>query len=128
MFLALLDSYFFSMDGASYQELTEKITANWKKIDRLGDNPLHQKVKGYSEEIGMSGTLILKNIKELDGLRDIVRNGKPVTLVLPGTWEVFSVVVTDLEIKRDVFIGSGVEARKSFSSKMERYYGKKNLF
>jgi len=122
MFMALLDDYFFSMDGASYQELNEKITGNWNKIDRLGANPKHQATKGYSEEVSVSGVLILKNVKELDGLRDIVRNKKPVTLVIPGTWEVYSVVVNQLEIKRDVFIGGGVEARKSFSLKMERYY------
>jgi len=122
MFLALLDSYFFTMDGASYQELVEKITANWNKIDRLGANPKHQSTKGFSEEVSVSGLLILKSTKELDGLRDIVRKKRPVTLVLPGTWEVYSVVVNDLEIKRDVFIGGGVEARKSFSLKMERYY------
>ena len=120
--MALLDDYFFSMDGASYQELNEKITGNWNKIDRLGANPKHQATKGYSEEVSVSGVLILKNVKELDGLRDIVRNKKPVTLVIPGTWEVYSVVVNQLEIKRDVFIGGGVEARKSFSLKMERYY------
>ena len=127
MFTALIHNYFFSMDGADYQSIKEKISANWNRVNRLGSNVLHQKTNGWEEAISMSGVLILKSTGELEELKNIVKDGTPVTLVLPGTWEIFRVVVLDIDIEKDVFIGQGVEVRKKFTLNMERYHGR-NIF
>lgn len=127
MFTALLHDYFFSMDRADYQNIKEKISANWNRVNRLGSNVLHQKTNGWEETISMSGVLILKSTGELEELKNIVKKGIPVTLVLPGTWEIFRVVVLDIDIEKDVFIGQGVEVRKKFTLNMERYHGENTL-
>lgn len=121
--LGLLDIYIFESNKNGYQKLTEKLHCNYESIKRLGNNPKIQSVGGYQESWDLEGTLILKNIYTLTPLKLLAKLKKPITLILPNDIMIYRVVITDIDIEKDIFLKGGEEVRKKFKVNLERYYG-----
>ena len=54
--LAQIDEVVFEVNS-NIDELLEKFSFNFSKIDRIGNNPTYQRVNGYEHEIGLVGIL-----------------------------------------------------------------------
>ena len=57
--LAQIDNLVFQVDS-NINELLEKFSFNFSKVDRTGDNPTYQKANGYEHEISFGGYFVLK--------------------------------------------------------------------
>ena len=122
MSLAMIGDFTFEMNDASFQNINESFSFGWSRNERLYNHPVHMKKNLSSHKLTVSGTLILKKVYALDALIAVADRKEPVEFVILDNDRVFWVVITDLTIDKDVFLETGVEVRKKFSLKMERYY------
>ena len=117
--LAQIDDTVFKTDS-NIDELLEKFSFNFSKIDRIGNNPTYQKINGYELEISFNGYFVLKNLNELNPLKELGKKGKPVWFVSKNSN--FLVIITSLTIKKSKFLKSGEFIKQAFEISLKRYF------
>lgn len=117
--LAQLDDVVFETNS-NIAELLEKFTFNFSKIDRIGNNPTYQKVNGYEHEITFSGYFILKKLSELDDLKQVGMDKKPIYFISKDSH--FLVIIETLTINKSLFLKSGEYIKQGFEITLKRYF------
>ena len=117
--LAQIDEVIFEVDS-NIEELLEKFSFNFSKIDRIGNNPTYQKTNGYELEVSFSGYFVLKKLAELDILKQLGIDGKPIWFVTKDSS--YLVLIASLTIKKSLFIKSGEYIKQGFDISLKRYF------
>ena len=117
--LAQIDEVVFEVDS-NIDELLEKFSFNFSKIDRIGNNPTYQRVNGYEHEVSFSGYFVLKKLDELDSLKQLGINKKPVWFVSKDSH--FLVIIESLTIKKSLFLKGGEFIKQGFDITLKRYF------
>lgn len=117
--LAQIDDVVFEVDS-NIDELLEKFSFNFSKIDRIGNNPTYQKTNGYELEVSFSGYFVLKSLSELNPLKQLGINGKPVWFVSKDSH--FLVLIDNLTIKKSQFLKGGEFIKQGFEISLKRYF------
>ena len=117
--LAQIDNLVFEVDS-NINELLEKFSFNFSKVDRTGDNPTYQKANGYEHEISFGGYFVLKSLKALEDLKQLGIDGNPVWFVSKAND--FQVIITDLTIRKSEFLKGGEFVKQGFDISLKRYF------
>jgi len=117
--LAQIDNLVFEVDS-NINELLEKFSFNFSKINRIGNNPTYQKTNGYTMEVSFSGYFVLKSLQELDILKHLGIDGKPLWFVSKDIH--FQVIITDLTIRKSEFLKGGEFVKQGFDISLKRYF------
>jgi phage protein U len=117
--LAQIDEYVFEIDS-NVTEIINKLSYNFAKVNRVGNNPTHQKVGGKEMEVSFSGYFMLKALDEFDALEEIADKGKPVWYV--SKQKHFEVLISDITKRETIFLKSGEYIKQHFDITLKRYY------
>jgi len=117
--LAQIDNIIFETNS-NIDELLEKFSFNYSEINRIGNNPTYQKTNGYTSEVSFSGYFVLKNLDELNDIKEVGINGKPILFVSKENH--FKVIITDLTIRKSIFLKGGEFIKQDFDIELKRYF------
>jgi len=117
--LAQIDSVIFETDS-NILELFEKFNFNYSKINRIQNNPTYQSVNKWDQEISFSGYFVLKKLSELEELKNIAKEKKPIWFVQKDIH--FQVLIDSLSIDKSLFLKSGEFIKQGFNITLKRYF------
>jgi len=116
-----LGGFIFEINKTSFEKLNRNLKFNYAKRDRLSINPTYQSIKGFEEDIDISGKLISKTNSSLKKLEDIAKAKLPVRLTL-GSGESLKVLIESISETRSMFIKTGNFIQDDFKIKLKAYY------
>jgi len=100
--------------------LSEELSINYAKIDRVGNNPYRQDVGGYDETITVTGELIKDKVDVLEYFKLQAKAKIPVRFTtINGS---FLVLITGVREGKDIFV-KGVHLKNAFEISLVRYWG-----
>ena len=117
--LAQIDEVILELDS-NVEEILEKFSFNFTKINRVGNNPTYQKINGWEQEVSFSGHFMLKNLNELEPLKDVAKLGNPIWFVQKDSH--FEVIITELITRKKLFLKSGAFIKQGFDITLKRYF------
>ena len=117
--LAQIDDVVLEVDS-NVAEILEKFTFNFAKVNRVGNNPTYQKVNGWEQDVSFSGYFVLKNLDEFEPLKDTAKEKKPIWFVQKDSH--FEVLITELNIRKELFLKSGEFIKQGFDITLKRYF------
>lgn len=117
--LAQIDDVILEVDS-NVEEILEKFIFNFSKINRIGNNPSYQNTNAWELEVSFSGYFVLKELKELESLKDIAFLKKPVWFVQKDSH--FEVLISGLTIKKNIFLKGGGFIKQGFDITLIRYF------
>ena len=119
-----LGSFQFSLSTAAYQELTRSTAYRWPGQDRFGEMAALQFTGPGDDTISLAGAIFPEfrgGLYQLENLRELAAEGKPLMLVnglgeILGSW-----VIEGIEERQSTFADAGVARRQDFGLKLRRY-------
>lgn len=117
--LAQIDNIILEADS-NVQQILEKFNFNFAKVNRVGNNATYQNTNGWEQEVTFSGYFILKELKELDPLKNVAFEKKPVWFVQKDSH--YEVLISELTIRKNLFLKSGAFIKQGFDITLKRYF------
>ncbi|WP_324171974.1 phage tail protein [Sulfurimonas sp.] len=117
--LAQIDDVVLEVDS-NVEEVLEKFIFNFAKVNRVGNNPTYQSTNGWEHEVSFSGYFVLKELKELEPLKDVAFLKKPIWFVQKDSH--FKVLISGLSIKKNLFLKGGGFIKQGFDITLKRYF------
>ncbi|MCG8294250.1 phage tail protein [Pseudomonas entomophila] len=119
-----LPPYYFNLNTAAFDELRRQTSARWAAQERLTRDIGQQAVGHGEDKLSLKGAIYPSfrgGIKQLDALRSIIRQLRPVTLItgygdVLGTWCLVSV-----DEEQSALLGGGIPRKQGFSLEFVKY-------
>ncbi|WP_252090447.1 phage tail protein [Pseudomonas sp. MWU13-3659] len=119
-----LPPYYFNLNTAAFDELRRQTSARWAAQERLTRDIGQQAVGHGEDKLSLKGAIYPSfkgGIKQLDALRSIIRQLRPVTLItgygdVLGTWCLVSV-----DEEQGALLGGGIPRKQGFSLEFVKY-------
>ncbi len=116
-----LGGFLFEIGEVEFEKLNRSLKFNFAKIERIGNNPTYQAIKGYEESFSLEGKLIAKSNSSLKKLEDIAKKKLPVRLTL-GSGESLMVLIDSIGEARSMFLKDGHYVKNDFKIALKAYY------
>lgn len=121
----MLGPYPFMLDTAAYQQLRRSSQYRWKELDRIGRKPAQQFVGPDADQITLRGEILPHwkgGLHQVDAMRAIAKNGKPLTLLegyggfVLGSW-----VILKIDEAKSELMGDGSPRVITFNMTLKEY-------
>ncbi|MCP3940528.1 MAG: phage tail protein [Desulfobacteraceae bacterium] len=124
--MMVLGTYIFSIDTATYQQLTKSVEYRWKNQEIINGQDVLQFTGEAPTTVTLTGTIyphFKGGLGQLDILRAIASKGNPLILVdgrgfVHGLW-----VIERIEEFVDAFFGQGMPRKQKFIIQIKKYGG-----
>lgn len=101
--------------------IAHSLSQEWTTKSRIANNPARFATGKWDESVTFSGVVVLEKNNYLDGLKNLLKNAKPVTLVIADI--VYSMVVIEqLDFAKSIFLKDGTHIKEEFTISLKRYF------
>jgi len=107
------------LKASSVTGLDESLDINFAEINRIYNNPYHQDLNGYKEQISIKGELIKNDLWQTETLKEIAKKKRAVRYTTLE--ESFLVLVVSVKVGKKFFI-RGKSLYKSYEIVLKRWY------
>lgn len=119
----------FRVNGTSLKSISEEVDFGWAQSSRVGNYPKLQAVSTGKETFTLSGVLLLQKVSQLDELKKLGQEQKPVSLSLASIGRVngkeatatIQVVILSLSMQKTNFLVTGEHLEQSFTLNLQRW-------
>lgn len=119
-----LGTFTFSVNTATYQNMTRTTGWRWQSQERIGREPAYQFGGPGADSITLSGTIYPHykgGLGQLDGMRAEAGQGQPLILMTgtgknAGKW-----VIQQVDETQTAFMNAGIAQKLEFSMQLTRY-------
>ena len=103
------------------ESIAHSISQEWATKTRIGNNPARFAIGKYDESICFTGAVLLEKNNYLDDLKNLVKDAKPVTLVIADI--VYAMVVIEqIDFTKSIFLRDGKHIKEEFTINLKRYF------
>ncbi|MEM5557318.1 phage tail protein [Aliarcobacter cryaerophilus] len=103
------------------ESIAHSISQEWATKTRIGNNPARFAIGKYDESVSFTGAVLLEKNNYLDDLKNLVKDAKPVTLVIADI--VYAMVVIEqIDFTKSIFLRDGKHIKEEFTINLKRYF------
>lgn len=101
--------------------IAHSLSQEWSTKSRIGNNPARFTNGKWDESVSFSGTVILEKNSYLDGLKNLVKEAKHITLII-GNIVYAMVVIEEIVFTKSIFLTNGTHIKEDFTISLKRYF------
>ena len=116
-----LAGFKFEIFDSEIADINTSLELPFDKMNRVSNHPKYFDNGLWSEKISFSALFYFKKSNHFEQLKNKAKEKKPVLMIL-GTGEVYTVLITSVKMKQEIFIREGNAIKQTIGIELAVYY------